>query len=120
MVEGAFDPDQILGKVVASATSELRMFALKFEDGSGLLLEAGGTGTSPAVTVKLVPASELPDDTDAVCKVDWSWIQRSKLAKTSLSASSVTFTLEPAGPLQIAVQVWQGSPFLAFSPWKAR
>lgn len=120
MSGSSFSPDQVRGKVVASATSELKMFAVKFEDGTGLLLEAAGSSSAPAVTARLLEASELPADTDAVCKVDWSWIQNSKIADTKVGTGSVTFSLEPAGPLQIAVQVWQGSPFLAFSPWKAR
>lgn len=119
MAEGIFSPDLIRGKVIASATSELKMFAVKFEDGTGLLLEAAGTSV-PAITAKMLPASELPSDTDAVCKVDWSWIQKAKVADTRMASSAVNFSLDPAGPLQIAVQMWQGSPFLAFSPWKAK
>jgi hypothetical protein len=50
----------------------------------------------------------------------WSWIQKAKVADTRMASSAVNFSLDPAGPLQIAVQMWQGSPFLAFSPWKAK
>lgn len=120
MAEGNFSPELVRGKVIASATSELKMFAVKFDDGTGLLLEAGGTSSMPAITAKMLSASELPSDTDAVCKVDWSWIEKAKVADTRIASSSVNFTLDPAGPLQIAVQMWQGSPFLAFSPWKAK
>ena len=116
----SFSPEQVRGKVIASATSELKMFAIKFEDGSGLLLEAGGTGSAPAVQAKVVSAAELPSDTDAVCKVDWSWIHKAKVADIRIAPSSFNFSLEPAGPLQVAVQVWQGAPFLAFTPWKSR
>lgn len=108
-----------VGKTVASATSELKMFAMKFTDGTGLLVEAGGSGGAPSLEVKLVDAGELPSDTNAVCKVDWSWICKSNIKSASISNSAVNFQLDAAGPLQVAVQVWQGASFLAFTPWRA-
>lgn len=105
-------------KVVASATSSLKLLAIKFTDGTGLMIEATGTGSAPTISAKPASASELPDDGDAVCKVDWSWIHGSKIANLSSNSGSVRLQLDPAGPLSVAVQVWQGSSFLAFTPWK--
>lgn len=108
----------IKGKVVKSASSSLTRFAIKFEDDLALLLEADKDKPTP-LTVSLLKASDLSEENEAVCKVDWTWIQRATVSQIFISDSSMRFQLNPAGPLSVTVQIWQGAPFLAFQPYKA-
>lgn len=111
--------EALKGKVVQSATSSLKVLAITFSDNTGLLLEALGTGGAPSISSRIVDVKDLPVDSDAVCRVDWNWICSSTVDTVNCSKDSVRLVFEPAGPLTVAVQVWQGSPFLAFTPWKA-
>jgi hypothetical protein len=65
-----------------------------------------------------VEASAVPSLSEAVCSVDWSWINGSVFEDVQLSATAVRFKLNPAGPLTISSGAWQGSPFLSFMPYK--
>jgi len=109
---------QLKEKVVVDATSNLTSFAVKFADGSGLLLEAAGTPDSPKIEAKMMPAIELPSIGDAVCKVEWAWICDSKIESVQTVTGSFKFNFAPAGPLTILSQVWKGSLFLSFMPYK--
>lgn len=111
--------EALKGKVVQAATSSLKILAITFSDNTGLVLEAVGTGNTPSISSRVVDVKDLPVDSDAVCRVDWNWICSSTVNTLQSSKDSVRFVFEPAGPLTVAVQVWQGSPFLAFTPWKA-
>src|SRR6185295_18952023 len=104
-------------KVIAGASSSLTMFAIKFEDGTGLLLEVGGTPEGPLVESRLMPADELPSIGDAVCKVEWAWIVSSKVESVQSVSGSFKFNLVPAGNLNILAQVYQGKLFLSFMPY---
>ena len=105
-------------KVVASAASSLTAFAVKFEDGTGLLVEVSGTIDAPQIESRLLPADELPTIGDAVCKVEWAWITSSRVESISTVAGSIKINLAPAGTLTVMAQVWQGSLFLSFMPYK--
>lgn len=105
-------------KVIASATSSLTAFAVKFEDGTGLLIEVDGTPDNPLIETKLMSADELPNIGDAVCKVEWAWIVSSKIDSITRLAGSIKMNLLPAGPLTILAQVWKGSLFLSFMPYR--
>lgn len=109
---------QLKDKVVAAASSNLTSFALKFADESGLLLEVAGTPDRPRIEAKMMPASELPVIGDAVCKVEWAWICDSKIESVQTVIGSFKFEFSPAGPLTILSQVWKGSLFLSFMPYK--
>ena len=63
----------IIGKKVENASSALTSFAVKFDDGTGVIFDAVEP-TSPTVAAKTVGASELPNLEEAVCSVDWGWI----------------------------------------------
>lgn len=115
MMQGVLESS--VGRSIKSANSSLRSFSIEFSDGQGLLIEAGGTPDSPAILVTAPPAEELPQAKDAVCAVDWSWIYQSKVDNVGMAPTAVRFTLNPAGPLTVAVAVWQGSPFLSFQPF---
>ncbi len=123
----------IVGKRIASATSSLTSFAIKFDDASGIIFEAGETANpgvmspivaatpgamSAIVDARLVNASEVPALEEAVCSVDWSWICGSIVQHVDPENSSVRLKLKPAGPLTIGAAFWQGKPFLSFQPHK--
>ena len=110
--------EDVCGKEIRSSESELTSFAIRFVDGTGLLMTAAGDATSPRVAVSIVPADSLPAGKDAVCSVDWSWIAGSTVAKVTASGSSVKLQLDPAGPLAVSALIYQGAPFLAFQPYK--
>lgn len=109
---------KVKGKVVAGAASCLTMFTLTFEDGTGMLVEAAGDPHNPKIGTRLMPADELPSIGDAVCKVEWAWIANSKIELVQTVTGSIKFELAPAGPLTIMAQVWNGSLFLSFMPYK--
>ena len=110
--------EQALGKRVKSAGSSLDSFALELDDGTALLAKAINAGGRPAITTEIVQAQNLTKLSDAVCKVDWSWIYGSTVISLSYSQERLKLELDPAGPLAISVAVWQGSPFLAFQPFR--
>lgn len=108
---------QLQNKVIRAAFSSLTNFSCEFTDGTGLVLEAVDP-SAPKVEAKVVSADSLPRESDAVCKVDWSWIVGSNIKDAKLSDKAVQLQLDAAGPLAISVQVWQGKPFLAFQPFR--
>jgi len=109
---------KIKGKVIASASSDLKTFAMKFEDGTGLLVEAGFDPQNPLINLRLVMEDSIPNIGDAVCKVSWGWITASAIESASTVLGAIEFRLSPAGPLAIRAQVYQGSTFLSFMPYK--
>jgi hypothetical protein len=110
------DLNVITKSCIKAASSSLTKFVLILQDGRGVELEAGGA--APTIAAKVVGADELQEQTEAVCKVDWSWIIDSEVTNVSVSAGKVVFHLAPAGDLTIGAQMWQGSGFLSFMPWK--
>jgi hypothetical protein len=109
----------LTGKQLKGAFSSLTEFSCETDGDYGLVLRAVETANGPAIQAQLVENANLPRSNDAVCRVDWSWIENSTVDEVIQTTSSVRFRLSPAGPLSIAVQVWQGKPFLAFQPYKA-
>jgi hypothetical protein len=109
---------KIKGKVIASATSDLKTFAIKFEDGTGLLVEAAGDVQNPLINLRLVLEENMPLIGDAVCKVSWGWITASTIESASTVLGGIEFRLAPAGPLAVRTMVYQGSTFLSFMPYK--
>lgn len=106
------------GKQIQNASSSLNRFVMKFADGSALLLEARGDAADPCVRATVVSAAELAEESEAVCRVDWGWICGSQIQSVDCRKELVAFQLQPAGPLRIAVNLWQGSPFLSFQPYR--
>ena len=107
---------RIVGKSIESATSSLNSFTVAFSNGDGIALSPYGTIEEPGLHISLLPASQLPKATEAVCSVDWSWIYGSKIEAASDSNGCLQLKLNPAGPLKIWSAHWQGKPFLAFQP----
>jgi hypothetical protein len=110
--------DDLRGKTIERADSSLTLLVIRFDDGSGLLLEATGDATDPEISWAIKPAHLHPEAKDAVCAVDWGWIAGATIVEVSGSRNSVRFQLNPAGPLTVSVLNWQGAPFLAFQPFK--
>ncbi len=109
---------KLRSKVIASAASSLTQFAIKFEDGTGLLCEVSDGAQNSDIITRLMPADELPEIGDAICKVEWAWISSSKVESITKVSGNIEFQLSPAGKLNVLAQLWKGSPFLAFMPYK--
>jgi len=107
----------IIGKKIVKASSALTSFAVKFDDGTGVVFDAVQP-TAPMVAAKTVSVEQLPDLEEAVCSVDWSWIYGSSVKEASDAGSGVRLYLSPAGPLSIGSALWEGKPFLSFQPFK--
>jgi hypothetical protein len=116
---GQQSPEVLLDAKVVAAFSSLTTFSCEFSNGKGLVIEAVGEEGTSAVQAKVVEASELPREADAVCKVDWSWIYGSALTRFVTTSGAARLELKDIGPLTIAAQVWQGKPFLSFQPFRA-
>lgn len=111
----------VVGKTVTGASSSLGEMAIGLdgpEGPSGVILEAGSEGGAAIVQARLVSVDELPSLAEAVCAVDWSWIEKSVIKNAEPAGSSVKFQLDPAGPLTIGAAFWQGKPFLSFQPYR--
>ena len=108
----------VVGRRVASASSSLTLFSLALDDGRGLLAEASGDASAAAVTLSLLPLDALPQLAEAVCAVDWSWIVDATVRTATLADDQLHLELDPVGPLTVSAALWQGTPFLAFQPYR--
>ena len=112
------------GARVKSAQSSLESFAVIFEDGRGLLVNATVDEDECGIEALVVEAASIATTPDAVCSVDWSWIYGQSVVtggvkqSTSISGASVKITLTSVGTITIASGMWQGKPFLSFMPYK--
>src|ERR1700722_18579193 len=80
----------LAGATVKSAQSSLDSFALIFDDGRGLLMNAAAEDDDDqcGISVKLVDASQIAPPSEAVCAVDWSWIYGQSLVQDGVKQSS--------------------------------
>jgi hypothetical protein len=118
-VSGQQAAASFIGQRVKQATSSLESMSIEFDGGKGLLLlGADGASGQAALSIRQMEAEHLPRQADAVCSVDWSWIQGSALTRATVNDGNLKLELDPAGPLTVSVQLWQGKPFLAFQPYK--
>ena len=109
----------LTGKKLRNACSTLSEFSCETDSEHDLILQAINSDSGPKIEAHLVPKNSSSRESDAVCKVDWSWINDSTILQISFTGSAVRLQLAPAGPLTISAQLWQGKPFLAFQPYKA-
>ncbi len=109
--------NKIVGKKIVQASSALTSFAIKFDDGTGVILDAVEP-SSPTIAANVVAASELPNLEEAVCSVDWEWIYGSTVNEAKGIGGSVRLQLSAAGPLTIGSALWEGKPFLSFQPFR--
>lgn len=108
----------IIGKQITAAQSSLNSYSLAFADGSGILIEACGGQEDAHIAVTALALADLPSLAEAVCAVDWSWIQQSKIVTANFGFERIQLKLDPAGPLNISLGIWQTKPFLTFMPYK--
>jgi hypothetical protein len=108
--------NQLSGQTITWANSSLKNFSLRFDSNLGLIVNAVD---GPAVDANIVDSEALPQASDAVCSVDWSWIYGSTIKSIGVQNGLVRLILDPVGPVLISCAVWQGSPFLSFQPYKA-
>jgi hypothetical protein len=113
------------GARVKSAQSSLDTFAVIFDDGRGLLVNAVVDEGECGISAKIVPAEDITPPSEAVCSVDWSWIYGQSVAAGGLKQSfgmtpTLKVNLTTIGTITVAVGVWQGKPFLSFMPYKPK
>lgn len=114
-------PDVLVGANIVAAYSSLTAFCCEFDNAQALILEAPPPGSQSGkdeIVMRVLPASEMPREADAVCKVDWSWIYGRPLQRLATTGGVARLEIKDVGPLTISVQLWQGKPFLAFQPFK--
>jgi hypothetical protein len=109
---------ELIGRKIQSASSSLQCFTIVLDDGSGLVVSA--VDSAEPLDARIVSAAELPSHNEAVCSVDWGWITGSSVKTGQLTADRLALQLDPAGPLNILTGMWQGSPYLAFQPYKPK
>lgn len=109
----------IIGKKIVRANSTLRQFAVELSDDACLILDAETDESGPTICPNVAGSDQFPRDGDAVCAVDWSWIEGGVLTDIALNTEKVKLTLSPQGPVTVSVGTWQGKPFLSFMPYKA-
>jgi len=114
----------LAGAKVKSAQSSLDSFALIFEDGRGLLINAVSDEDQCAIKVQILDARQIEPPSEAVCSVDWAWIYGQSLLpdgvkeSSGINGPSVKVTLTGVGTITVAAGVWQAKPFLSFMPYK--
>lgn len=113
-----FSPAKLLGSAVVTAHSELNTFALTFDNGLGLVLEAQVDEGELLIAAAIVNADAVPRLSQAVCSVDWSWIYGRKLEDIKAGDSFLLY-FSGIGKITVSVGAWQGKPFLSFMPYKA-
>ncbi len=109
--------EELKGNQIVSAQSSLDCFCIKLDKGLGLVLKPNKN--SGAIEANIVAEEDLPTLNEAVCAVDWSWIQGSQIQSVKTASNQVAFQLSPAGPLKVNSGSWQNKPFLFFDPYKA-
>ena len=111
------DTTSLKGAKIENANSSLSNFAISLQDGRGISL-AAATDEDEVNTDASIDGKRFAVLNEAVCK-DWSWIKGSVITEVSASGKLFRLKLDPAGPLNVSVAVWQGSPFLSFTPFRA-
>jgi hypothetical protein len=108
----------IQGLKIISANSSLKNLSVRLENEIGLSLDAIADEDEIMVQLSVIKAQDLAVDSDAVCSVDWGWICGSTITSVKASSTIVRLQLSEVGPLTVSVNLWQGSPFLSFQPFK--
>jgi hypothetical protein len=114
----------LAGAKIKSAQSSLDSFALIFEDGRGLLINAVTDEGESGISVKVLDSSEIAPPDEAVCAVDWAWIYGQAVVpdgvkeSSGVNGASVKLTLTGVGTITVGSGIWQGKGFLSFMPYK--
>ena len=54
------------------------------------------------------------------CTVDWSWLSGREIVAAESDLQSIRFTFRDGETLLVRAALFQGQPFLAFTPWRER
>lgn len=57
---------------------------------------------------------------EAGCAVDWSWLEGREIAGASSDLQRLVIRFTDGETLTVQASIWQGQPFLAFTPYRAR
>ncbi len=109
----------IIGSKVLRANSTLNQFAIEFSGDQCLFLDVKTASGEASIEPSLTEAARFPNDGDAVCKVDWSWISGGELLEIKPGIDQFKLILAPQGTITVSAGIWQGKPFLSFMPYKA-
>lgn len=110
--------ESVAGAEIEKASSSLNMFAIAFTDGRGLMLKANQDEEDFVIDSELTTKEKLPELAEAVCTVDWTWIENTTINTVKAKDNLVEFKLNPVGPLVIGLGAWEGKPFLSFQPFR--
>ncbi len=120
------NPEQVQslvrGERLLRAQSSLGAFAVYFESGRALVLQGAMSEFGPDIEVELKPSTLVPEQSEAVCSVNWSWIygRTVKNLKKRTGGMGAAYGLDLGDGLVITISVglWEGKPFLSFMPYK--
>ena len=59
-----------------------------------------------------------PIDSGPGCAVNWSWLEGREIASAVSDLHQITITFRDGKTLTVQASLYQGQPFLAFTPWK--
>lgn len=62
-----------------------------------------------------LPALTRPNDG---CAVDWSWLEGREVASAWSDLQSLKVAFRDGQTLEIKAALYQGAPFLSFTPWR--
>ena len=110
----------LTGEVVTKAQSSLKAFAIYLESGKAILFTAETVGGAMKVAMAVKPAQDVPEQSEAVCSVDWSWIYGRQVKGVAGSPRGDYYKLDLGDGLVITIScgMWQGDGFLSFMPYK--
>jgi hypothetical protein len=58
-----------------------------------------------------------PPQDDGGCAVDWSWLAGREIAAAESDLQSLRLTFRDGQTLVVRAALFQGTPFLSFTPW---
>jgi hypothetical protein len=78
---------------------------------------AGHRGEEYRVNEKSAGSSQTAGD--GGCDVDWSWLEGREIVAARSDLQSFVITLRGGQTLAIRAALYDGKPFLSFTPWRA-
>lgn len=110
------------GQKIIKAQSSLNAFAIYFASGKALLISAVDDELGPDVDFEVKGADSVPEQNEAVCSVDWSWIYGKEVQSVSRGRGgygpSIRMDLGNNLVITTSVGIWDGKAFLSFMPFK--
>lgn len=114
--------NDLKGQKIVKAQSSLNAFAIYFASGKALLISAVDDELGPDVDFEVKGADSVPEQNEAVCSVDWSWIYGKEVQSVSRGRGgygpSIRMDLGNNLVITTSVGIWDGKAFLSFMPFK--